>query len=213
MTTTTRILLADDHALFRQGLERVLAEGLPGATFGHAGDTAEALRLAGQDAWDLVILDISFGGRSGLEVLKEIRQARPKLPVLVLSMHPEKQFAVRALKAGAAGYVTKKVVSEELLMAVKRVIAGGRWVTQEVAERLAAEIGLPADKLPHEVLSDREFQVFRLLAGGATVKAIAAELAVSVQTVSTYRSRILSKMRLETNADLVQYALHHRLIG
>ena len=128
-------------------------------------------------------------------------------------MHPEKQFAVRALKAGAAGYVTKKVVSEELLQAVRRVLAGGRWVTQEAAEHLAAEIGLPADKLPHEVLSDREFQVFRLLAGGATVKGIAAELGVSVQTVSTYRARVLEKMRLESNTDLTQYALHHRLIG
>ncbi len=210
---TARILLADDHALFRHGLERVLAEGFPGAAFGHAGDTVEALRLARDEAWDVVILDISFGGRSGLDVLKEIKHARPKLPVLVLSMHPEKQFAVRALKAGAAGYVTKKVVSEELLKAVKRVIAGGRWVTQEVAEHLADEVGLPADKLPHEILSDREFQVFRLLAGGATVKAIAEELAVSVQTVSTYRGRILEKMRLRTNADLTQYALHHRLIG
>ena len=210
---TTRFLLADDHALFRHGLERVLAEGFGGAAFGHAGEPAEALRLARSEDWDLVILDISFGGKSGLDVLKEIRQFRPKLPVLVLSMHPEKQFAVRALKAGAAGYVTKKVVSEELLKAVRRVLAGGRWVTQEAAERLAAEIGLPADKLPHEVLSDREFQVFRLLAGGATVKAIAAELGVSVQTVSTYRSRVLEKMRLESNTDLTQYALHHRLIG
>ena len=210
---TTRVLLADDHALFRHGLERVLAEGLPGSAFGHAGDTAEALRLAREESWDLVILDISFGGKSGLDVLKEIRHFRPKLPVLVLSMHPEKQFAVRALKAGAAGYVTKKVVSEELLQAVRRVLAGGRWVTQEVAERLAAEVGLPADKLPHEILSDREFQIFRLLAGGATVKAIAEQLDVSVQTVSTYRARILEKMRLETNADLTRYALDHHLIG
>ena len=209
----TRILLADDHALFRHGLERVLSDGFPGATFGHAGDTDEAVRLAREESWDVVILDISFGGRSGLEVLKEIKQARPKLPVLVLSMHPEKQFAVRALKGGAAGYVTKKVVSEELLKAVKAVIAGGRWVTQEAAERLAAEISLPADKLPHEVLSDREFQVFRLLAGGETVKRIAGVLGVSVQTVSTYRARVLEKMRLETNTDLTQYALHHRLIG
>ena len=208
-----RILLADDHALFRQGLERVLKEGFPGSSCGHAGDTVEALRLAREEAWDLAIVDISFGGRSGLDLLKEIKQARPKLPVLILSMHSERQFAVRALKAGAAGYVTKKVASEELLSAVKRVAAGGRWVTQEVAERLADEISLPADKLPHELLSDREFHVFRLLAGGATVKVIATELAVSVQTVSTYRARILEKMRLETNADLTQYALHHGLIG
>ncbi|MFI5180976.1 MAG: response regulator [Thermoanaerobaculia bacterium] len=209
----TRILLADDHALFRQGLERVLAEGFPGAIFGHAGEIAQAMQRVREESWDVVILDISFAGRSGLDLLKEIKQTRPKLPVLVLSMHPEKQFAVRALKAGAAGYVTKKVVSEELLSAVRRVLGGGRWVTQEVADRLAAEIGIPADKLPHDLLSDREFQVFRLLAGGVTVKAIAEELAISVQTVSTYRARILEKMRLETNADLTQYALHHRLIG
>jgi len=209
----TRILLADDHALFRQGLERVLAEGFKGATFGHAGDTALALKLVREETWDVVVLDISFAGRSGLDLLKEIRRVRPKLPVLILSMHPEKQFAVRALKAGAAGYVTKKVVSEELLSAVRRVIGGGRWVTQEVAERLAAEVSLPAEKLPHELLSDREFHVFRLLARGATVKAIAAELAISVQTVSTYRARIMEKMRLETNADLTQYALDNGLIG
>lgn len=208
-----RILLADDHTLFRQGLERVLAEGLPGAVFGHAGEIAEALRLAREENWDIAVLDISFAGRSGLDLLKEIKRACPKLPVLILSMHPEKQFAVRALKAGAAGYVTKKVASEELLSAVRRIVAGGRWVTQEVAERLAAEISIPAEKLPHEILSDREFHVFRLLASGATVKAIAEELAVSVQTVSTYRGRIMEKMRLETNADLTQYALHHRLIG
>ena len=209
----TRILLADDHALFRQGLERVLAEGFKGATFGHAGDTAAALQLVREETWDVVVLDISFAGRSGLDLLKEIKRARPKLPVLILSMHPEKQFAVRALKAGAAGYVTKKVVSEELLSAVRRVVGGGRWVTQEVAERLAAEVSLPAEKLPHELLSDREFHVFRLLAGGETVKAIAAELAISVQTVSTYRARIMEKMHLETNADLTQYALDHGLIG
>ena len=208
-----RILLADDHALFRQGLERVLEDGLPGASCGHAGDTVEALRLVKSESWDVAIVDIAFGGKSGLDLLKEIRQARPKLPVLVLSMYSERQFAVRALKAGAAGYVMKKVASEELLSAVRRVAAGGRWVTQEVAERLAEEIGLPADRLPHELLSDREFHVFRLLAGGATVKVIAVELGVSVQTVSTYRARILEKMRLETNADLTQYALHHRLIG
>lgn len=209
----TRILLADDHALFRQGLERVLLEGFKDATFGHAGDTVAALRLVQEETWDVVVLDISFAGRSGLDLLKEIKRVRPKLPVLILSMHPEKQFAVRALKAGAAGYVTKKVVSEELLNAVRRVVGGGRWVTQEVAERLAAEISLPAEKLPHELLSDREFHVFRLLAGGATVKAIAAELAISVQTVSTYRARIMEKMHLETNADLTQYALGYGLIG
>ena len=209
----TRILLADDHALFRQGLERVLLEGFKGATFGHAGDTVAALQLVQEETWDVVVLDISFAGRSGLDLLKEIKRVRPKLPVLILSMHPEKQFAVRALKAGAAGYVTKKVVSEELLSAVRRVVGGGRWVTQEVAERLAAEVSLPAEKLPHELLSDREFHVFRLLAGGATVKAIAAELTISVQTVSTYRARIMEKMHLETNADLTRYALGYGLIG
>ncbi len=208
-----RILLADDHALFRQGLERVLGEGFPGAFCGHAGDTTEALRLVKEQSWDLAIVDISFGRRSGLDLLKDIKEARPKLPVLVLSMHSERQFAVRALKAGAAGYVTKKVASEELLNAVRRVSVGGRWVTPEVAERLADALALPADKLPHELLSDREFHVFRLLAGGATVKVIAAELGISVQTVSTYRARTLEKMRLETNADLTEYALHYGLIG
>ncbi len=209
-----RILLADDHALFRQGLERVLEEGFPGSSCGHAGDTAEALRLAKEEAWDLAIVDISFGGKSGLDLLKEIKPARPKLPVLILSMHSERQFAVRALKAGAAGYVTKKVASEELLSAVKRVAAGGRWVTQEVAERLAERDLSPRRQAPtRAALRPRvpRLPPARRRSHGEGDRN--GGLGVSVQTVSTYRARILERMRLQTNADLTQYALHHRLIG
>ena len=211
--TAPRILLADDHTLFRQGLERVLREAFPKADFGHAEDTAETLRVVLQEPWDLLILDLSFGEGSGLDVLKEVKRVRPKLPVLVLSMHPEEQFAVRALKSGAAGYMTKRAAAPELNAAVRRVLSGGRWVTPSVAERLAVEIDSAHDKLPHERLSNREYHVFRQLASGRTVKSIASELSVSAQSVSTYRTRLLEKMGLETNAQLVEYALHHRLIG
>jgi len=211
--TATRILLADDHTLFRQGIERVLREAFPKAAFGHAEDTAETLRVVLKDPWDVLILDLSFGEGSGLDVLKEVKRVRPKLPVLVLSMHPEEQFAVRALKSGAAGYMTKRAASSDLIAAVRRVLSGGRWLTPSVAERLAVEIDSAHDKLPHERLSDREYHVFRQLASGRTVKSIASELSVSAQSVSTYRTRLLEKMGLETNAQLVEYALHHRLIG
>jgi len=207
----TRILLADDHAVVRQGLKQILLESMRGAIFGEASSGEEALEAARAGGWDIVILDISLPGKSGLEVLKELRQAQPRLPVLVLSMHPEEQFAVRALRAGAAGYVTKRTAALDLARAVRRVLEGGKYVSASLAERLAG--GLRADSGPsHERLSDREYQVFRMLALGKTVKEISEELSLSPQTVSTHRSRILEKMQLETNADLTQYALANRLI-
>jgi DNA-binding NarL/FixJ family response regulator len=208
----TRILLADDHAVVRQGLKQILTESLPEVKFGDAANGEEALRKTDAGGWDIVILDISLPGKSGLDVLKELRRAHPDLPVLVLSMHPEEQFAVRALRAGAAGYVTKRTAANHLAAAVKKVLAGGRYVSASLAERLAVEIQAGSTKQPHETLSDREDQVFRMLAVGKTVKEIGEELSLSPQTVSTHRTRILEKMSMTTNADLTQYAIQNRLL-
>ena len=160
----------------------------------------------------LVILDITMPGRSGLEVLKEIKRSRPKLPVLVVSMHPEDQFAVRVLKAGASGYMTKESAPEELVGAIKKVVNGGRHISASLAELMAAYISVDTRRPPHELLSNREFQVMRLIASGKTVSAIARELSLSVRTVSTYRTRILEKMGMKNNAELMRYAIQHQLV-
>lgn len=205
------ILLVDDHDVVRHGLVQILQEAIPRATFGQAETAARAMDLVRGQRWDVVLLDISLPDRNGIEVLKEIRQIRPELPVLILTMHPEEQFAVRALKAGAAGYVTKNKASEEIVQAVGRVLDGGRYITESVADKLAVEIGRDDDRLPHERLSDREFEVFGMLANGHTVKDIAARLTLSVQTVSTYRARVLEKMDMTNNAEIVQYGIRHGL--
>ncbi|HXO21334.1 MAG TPA: response regulator transcription factor [Thermoanaerobaculia bacterium] len=207
----TRILIADDFAVVRHGLRQILAEAIEGAVFGEAADGAEALRKALAEDWDLLVLDIALPVMTGLDVLKELRRKRTALPILVLSMYPEEQFAVRALRAGADGYVTKKVAAADLVTAVKRVLAGGKHVSPALAERLVGELGLGAGRAPHELLSDREFQVFRLLAAGNTVTAAAVTLGLSVTTVSTYRTRILEKMGMAENSDLVQYAIVNRI--
>jgi DNA-binding NarL/FixJ family response regulator len=207
----TRILLVDDHAVVRQGLKQILEGAVAGAELGEAASAEEAVRMAQAQDWDAVILDISLPGKSGLEVLKELRRARPRLPVLVLSMYPEEQFGVRALRAGAAGYLAKQSTAVDLVTAVRTVLVGRRYLSPNLAERIAGEIGLAPGRAPHELLSDREFQVFRLLASGKTVTASAEALGLSVATVSTYRSRILEKMGLSENYDLVQYAIVNRL--
>jgi two-component system, NarL family, invasion response regulator UvrY len=207
----TRVLLVDDHAVVRQGLKQVLADSLPDATFGDAASADEALRMVHTANWDIVVLDISLPGKSGIEALKELRAAHPRLPVLVLSMHPEEQFAVRALKAGAAGYVTKRTAARDVVAAVRKVLSGGRYVSASLAERLAAQTQAGSVETPHETLSDREYQVFRLLAMGKTVKQIGKELDLSPQTVSTHRTHILEKMGLESNAELIQYAMHNQI--
>lgn len=209
----TAILVADDHAIVRRGVTQLLKDEFPGARFGEAGTANEALEKARREAWDLVVLDVSLPGKSGLEVLKELRAARPKLPVLILSMYPEEQFALRALRAGAAGYITKQAPPEELLAAVKKALRGGRYVSPRTAEQLASRVGDDDAREAHETLSDREFQVMRMIASGLTLTAIADQLAISVQTVSTYRGRILEKMALATNADLAAYARLHGLLG
>jgi len=207
-----RVLIADDHAVFRRGLKETLAEAFSRVAFGEAKTAQETLEQVRRQDWDLVILDISMPGKSGLDILDELKRLRPKLPILLLSMHPEQQFARRALKAGAAGYVTKDSVTEELKQAVKRIVAGGRYVSATLAEKLAVDLRQGADKPLHELLSDREFQVLRMIASGKTVKDISEELGLSVKTVSTYRARILEKTGMRTNAELIRYALQTQLV-
>jgi DNA-binding NarL/FixJ family response regulator len=207
-----KILLADDHAVVRHGLKQILAEEFNKAEFGEARNAQEALDLVWKGQWDIAILDITMPGRSGLEVLREIKKSRPKLPVLVLSMHPENQFALRVLKRGASGYMTKESAPEQLVGAVKKVLAGGRYVSTSLAEKLATYVSADSQKAPQELLSDREFQVLRLIASGKMVSEIAQELSLSVKTISTYRTRILEKMRLRNNAELMHYAMQHHLV-
>jgi len=198
--------------LVRQGLKLILADHFPRASFGDARSAQEALQRVWKEKWDVVILDITMPGRSGLEVLREIKRARPKVPVLVLSMHPEDQFAVRMLKAGAAGYLTKGSAGEELVGAIKKVTGGGRYVSAQLAERMASYLDIDIRKAPHERLSNREFLIMRLIASGKSVGQIAKELSLSVSTVSTYRSRILHKMDLENNSQLTHYAVQKGLV-
>ena len=207
-----RILITEDHAVVRQGLKLILADHFKKAVFGEARNATEALARVWKDKWDVVVLDITLRGRSGLEVLKEIKRSRPKLPVLILSMHPEDQFAVRLLKAGAAGYLTKESAGDELVGAIKKVVGGGRYISPALAERMASYLTLDVQKAPHERLSDREFLILRMFASGKQVSQIAKELSLSVSTVSTYRARILEKMDMKNNAELTRYALQRELV-
>jgi DNA-binding NarL/FixJ family response regulator len=207
-----RILIADDHAVVRRGLRQILAENFKRATIGEAANSQEALERVWKEPWDIVILDLTMPGRSGLDVLKEIKRSRPKLPVLILSMHPEDQFAVRLLKAGASGYMTKECAAEELVGAVNKAVAGGRYVSLALAEKLASLIVHDVQAAPHESLSDREFMILRMIASGKPVSAIARELSLSVKTVSTYRARLLEKMSLSNNSELVHYAFQYGLV-
>jgi two-component system invasion response regulator UvrY len=209
----TRILVVDDHPLVRKGIIQVIADEFRGGAIGEASAAAEALTAVWNQPWDLVLLDISLPGRSGLEVLKEIKAARPKLPVLVLSTFPESQFAIRVLRAGAAGYLTKESPPETLVKAVRTCLSGMKYLTPGVADALASELSVDTSKPAHALLSDREYDVMLRIAAGESVSKVAAELHLSVKTVSTYRSRILLKMGLENNAQLSQYAIRNNLIG
>ncbi len=206
-----RILIVDDHAVVRQGLKQILNDSFRTAVFGEAGNAQTALDKIWKEEWDAVVLDISMPGRSGLEVLKDIKKSKPKLPVLVLSMHPEDQFAVRVIRSGAAGYMTKESAPDELVGAIKKVLGGGRYVSSALAEKMVMYLDIDAQKQPHEFLSDREFQVFRMIGAGKTVRDIANELSLSAKTVSTYRTRILEKMSMKTNSELIHYAAHNSL--
>jgi two-component system, NarL family, invasion response regulator UvrY len=207
-----RVLIADDHAVFRRGLKETIGEAFPKATFGEAKSAVETLEGVRLQNWDIVILDISMPGKSGLDILDDLHRLRPQLPVLLLSMHPEEQYARRALKSGAAGYLTKESVPEEIKEAVRRVRSGGRYVSATLAEKLAFDLQRKANTPVHELLSDREFQVLRMIASGKTVKQIADEITLSVKTVSTYRARILEKTGMKTTAELIRYALQTQLV-
>lgn len=207
-----RILIADDHAVVRKGLRQILTEEFLTAHIADVTDADELFNRVLKDEWDIVITDISMPGRSGLEVLQQIREHYPKLPVLVLSVHPEDQYAIRVMRAGASGYLNKESASEELVKAVHRVLLGKKYITPELAEKLAETLDQDAERLPHEQLSDREFEVMRQLAAGRAVSEIAERLSLSPTTVSTYRARILTKMNAKTNADLTRYAMEHKLL-
>jgi len=207
-----RALIVDDHRVVRRGLREVLCEGFPDLEVGEAANQAEALEEIWNHAWDIVLLDIGLPGRSGFDLLIDIKQARPKLPVIVISMYPEENFAVRAIKCGASSYLTKDAASDELIKAVQRVLSGAKYITASLGEQLARDVET-GDHKRHETLSNREFQVMCMLAAGQTVKEIAGELCLSVKTISTYRTRILEKMQLTSNADLMRYAARHKLIN
>lgn len=211
-TAKLRMLVVDDHPVVRRGLIQTLAEAFPGVLLGEAANAQEALEQIWNNDWDVVLLDVSMPGRSGLDVLKEVRQERQRLPVLVLSMYPEDEFALRVLQNGAAGYLTKQTAPHELVLAVKKVLTGGRYISPSVAERLAEHLDRDMEKAPHQLLSDREYQVMCMLAAGKTVKEIGAELSLSIKTISTYRSRILEKMLLKNNAELMRYAVENELV-
>jgi two-component system, NarL family, invasion response regulator UvrY len=216
VTGPLRILIVDDHPIVRQGLRQTLADAADVAEIGEigeAGDARQALELVRQGDWDAVVLDIGLPGRGGIELLKDIKQERPRLPVLILSMHPEDQYAIRALRAGAGGYLTKEAATEKLLEAIRKITTGGRFISADLAERLAMELTADVTGPPHASLSDREFEVLRLIASGLSVGDIADRLSLSVKTVSTYRARVLEKMRMKNNAELMQYALTNRLLG
>jgi DNA-binding NarL/FixJ family response regulator len=207
-----RVLIADDHAILRRGLKEILERELDGVVTAEAETAQQVLEQVASCAWDLIILDVTMPGRSGLDVLSELRSLRPKLPILVLSMHPEDQYGKRMLRAGASGYLNKERSPEELITAIRKVLAGGRYVSPALAERLAWDLSAQASRPAHETLSDREFEVLRKLASGKTVTQIADELHLSVPTVSTYRARVLEKLNLSTTAELMRYALQNHLV-
>jgi two-component system invasion response regulator UvrY len=206
-----KVLIADDHAVVRRGVMETLAEAFPSAQFGQAANAGEILDAARREPWDLVLLDLSLPGRNGLEVLAELRREHPRLPVIILTMAPESEYARRAFKAGAAGFVSKQSAPEELVAAVRKVAAGGRYLTASLAETLAAELARDEDT-PHDRLSEREFEVMRRLALGESVKAIAAALCLSEKTVFTYRARVLEKLGLQSDVEIARYALKQGLV-
>jgi DNA-binding NarL/FixJ family response regulator len=208
----TKILVVDDHEVVRDGLKKILDDQLTAAFFGEASTTTEALMRVREQEWDLAVVDLTLGDRSGLEVLKDFRQLRPELPVLILTMHSEEQYARRAFKAGASGFITKDSPRAELVKAINKVIAGGKYLSPTLAERLIVDLERGSDRPPHETLSDREFEVMRLIASGKTVGEIAVILSLSDKTISTYRARILEKMAIKTNAELTHYALRNDLV-
>ena len=207
-----KILIADDHAILRRGLREILARDLGDAVCGEAEDAQQVLTQVQRQDWDLIILDIDMPGRSGLDVLRDLRQARAGVPVLVLSMHPEDQFGKRVLKGGASGFMNKESAPEELIKAIRKILTGGRYLSPALAEQLAADLNVKSERPPYEKLSDREFEVLRMIASGKAISQIAEELHLGVTTVSTYRARILEKTGMATTGELMRYALLNNLV-
>ena len=207
-----KILIADDHTVVRKGLRQILLDEFPGAEIGEVADGGELIKKVMADKWDVVVSDLSMPGRSGLEALQQIKLTHPDLPVLILSIHPEEQYALRALKSGAAGYLSKDTAPDELVKAVQKVLLGKKYISQAIAEKLANTFSSDSSMLPHENLSDREFDVMKFLANGKSVSEIADTLSLSVTTVSTYRARIMTKMNLKSNSDLTKYAIENNLL-
>lgn len=207
-----RILIVDDHEVVRDGVKRLLEEQPGAISYGEAGTPDEAVQMALTSDWDAAVLDLSFAGKSGLEILKELKQVRPRMPVLVLTMHSEARYARRAFKAGAAGFITKDSPRAELAKAIQKVLEGGKYLSPEFAEKLIVDLERGGDRPPDETLSDREFQVMRLIASGKTLSEIAALLSLSDKTISTYRARLMEKMGMRTNAELTHYAIQNKLV-
>jgi two-component system invasion response regulator UvrY len=206
-----RILIADDHPVVRQGLKQIVSEAADIVVGDEATDGHEVLNKIRAGNYDVVLLDITMPGKDGIDVLTQLKYEKPNLPVLIISMHPEEQFAVRALRAGASGYLTKESTPDELITAIHKVSTGGRYISASLAENLAYLVQ-KVEQLPHETLSDREYQVMRLIASGKTITDIAQELSLSVKTISTYRARILEKMKMENNVELTRYAMKNQLV-
>jgi two-component system invasion response regulator UvrY len=207
-----RVLIVDDHAIIRRGLREVLSDEFRGTVVGEASDAEQAFEHLRKTEWDIALLDITLPGKSGLDLLKELKAEWPRLPVLILSAHAEDQFAVRVLKAGAGGYMTKESAPEEMAKAVRKILAGGRYVSPALAEKLALRITKDLARTPHEMLSDREYEVMSRIASGKTVTEIAEELSLSAKTISTYRARVLEKLGLKNSAQIVQYAIRNGLV-
>jgi DNA-binding NarL/FixJ family response regulator len=206
-------MIADDHAIVREGLKQIVTETRDMVVAGEAQDGHQAIELARRENWDVVLLDLAMPGRGGMDALRQLNKERPNMPVLILSIYAEDQYALRALKAGAAGYLTKDSAPQELVTAIRKIASGGKYITTSLAEKLAVELAADPDKLPHERLSDREYQVMLMLASGQTVGQIADELSLSVKTISTNRTRLLKKMNMKTNAELTVYALKGGLVS
>ncbi len=206
------ILIADDHTIVRKGLKQILAETQDMVVTGEASNGFEVMEKVRSNHYDVLLLDISMPGKSGLDILKELKTEQPKLPVLVLSMYPEEQYAVRVLRAGASGYLTKESAPDELVVAMRKVAQGKKYVSPSLAEKLAVELEADATKPAHEMLSDREYQVLCMIASGKTVGEIAEKLSLSAKTISTYRARILEKMNMKNNAELTHYAIQNKLV-
>jgi two-component system invasion response regulator UvrY len=207
-----KILIADDHAVVREGVKHILSEMPDMVVAGEAGRGQEVLEKANKNKYDLILLDIAMPGRDGLEILKELKLQLPQLPVLILSMFPEEQYALRALKSGASGYLTKDSIPDELIKAIRKIVRGGKYVSSSFSDKMLLSFDSKDEKPLHEILSDREYQVLRMIVAGKSLQEIADELALSVKTVSTYRSRILDKTGMKNNVELTHYAVKHRLV-